>query len=345
MKIAFFVYPSAFQNKGGGEIVLEKRYEYLRRAGVDVDKFDMWSHRLENYDILHIFGSVKECLPLMEVARSRDTKVVIESIFWSDLRRSYLEAGGLRKKAVMLLKHITKAACPVFPSSRKKMFDTADLVIPNSESEAQQLSRYFSVPKKKMFVVPNGVDLEFSEASSEVFLEKYGVRDFVLMVGRIEPRKNQLSLIRSMKNSPYKLVVVGAPVSGYEWYHEKCLEEARGDVLFIDNVDHGSEILKSAYAACKVFALPTWLETPGLAALEAAIAGANIVITDIGCTGEYFGDKVEYVDPGKVNDIRSKINTAMEKPRSDDLKKYILGNYTWDVVVEKSLEGYKKILG
>ncbi len=35
-------------------------------------------------------------------------------------------------------------------------------------------------------------------------------------------------------------------------------------------LDHDDPLLASAYAAARVFALPSWFETPGLAALEAA---------------------------------------------------------------------------
>jgi len=43
-------------------------------------------------------------------------------------------------------------------------------------------------------------------------------------------------------------------------------------------------MLASAYAACDVFVLPSMFETPGIAALEAGLAGAKIVITKYGGT-------------------------------------------------------------
>ena len=99
MKIAFFVYPSAFQNKGGGEILLEKRDEFLSKIpDVKIKRFDMWKDKVEDFDILHVFGSVKDCLNLMHVARSRKVKVVLEAIFWSDFRRAIFEHGTLSKK-------------------------------------------------------------------------------------------------------------------------------------------------------------------------------------------------------------------------------------------------------
>ena len=62
-------------------------------------------------------------------------------------------------------------------------------------------------------------------------------------------------------------------------------------------------MLASAYAAARVLALPSWFETPGLAALEAALAGCAVVVTPFGCTREYFGDRVEYARPDRPAEI------------------------------------------
>ena len=44
---------------------------------------------------------------------------------------------------------------------------------------------------------------------------------------------------------------------------------------WLGRLDHHDPLLASAYAAARVFALPSWFETPGLAALEAALAGCS----------------------------------------------------------------------
>lgn len=344
MKIAFFVYPSAFQNKGGGEIVLEQVEKYVGRAGVEVKRFDMWNDRIEDFDILHVFGSVKDCLALMKVAKSRDVKVALESIFWSDFRRAFCEDGSVLKKTELALRHAMKLTCPFFPSSRRKMFQTADIIFPNSENEAVQISRLFAIPKSKMFVVPNGVDTKYSAARPDLFHKKYGLKDFVLSVGRVEPRKNQLNLIRAMKNVDRDLVLVGDCVSGCEGYYEKCRKEAGDRTHFLGHIVHGSDLLMSAYAACDVFVLPGWFETPGLAALEAALAGAKVVATEGGSTKEYFHDKVHYIRPNEVGDIHEKIEDALSEKGTRDLKGLVSGAFTWEKVAEKTIEGYEQVL-
>ncbi|MFH1837579.1 MAG: glycosyltransferase [Candidatus Omnitrophota bacterium] len=344
MRVAFFVYPSAFQNKGGGEILLEKSEEYLIKKGIDVSRFDIWNDKIEDYDILHVFGSVKECLGLMEVAKSRGVKVVLESIFWSDLRRAFHESGSFLGKTLKISRHVLKLLCPCFPSARRRMFRTADMIFPNSDNEARQISGLFGISMEKIFVVPNGVDLKFFSSQPEAFVEKYGLKDFVFYAGRIEPRKNQLNLIKAMKGIDRDLVLVGDKVSGYEWYYDRCRKEAGSRVHFIPRMDHDSDLFRSVYAACEVFVLPGWFETPGLAAMEAAAAGAKIVVTVGGSTKEYFSDKALYIKPNNVKDMRRKIKNALEQEKNEGLKALVLGSFTWEKVAEKIIEGYKRVI-
>jgi len=99
-------------------------------------------------------------------------------------------------------------------------------------------------------------------------------------------------------------------------------------------------LLRSAYSAAKVFVLPSIFETPGLSALEAAVAGANIVITKYGSTKEYFGDYAWYVDPFSESDIKDKILDAFKSKKNKKLSYHIKKNFTWDKIVKKLRDVY-----
>ena len=55
MKILFNTYYHAFQNPGGGEIVLLKTMEALQRKGIQVELFNKWKTNLREYDLIHNF--------------------------------------------------------------------------------------------------------------------------------------------------------------------------------------------------------------------------------------------------------------------------------------------------
>lgn len=345
MRVAFLTYPSAFQNIGGGEILLLKMKEYLEKNGVEVRLFDSWKDKVTDFDLIHVFGSVKDCLGLIRVAKARNVKVAISPILWSDFRRALFTDGPLKTKVDLFCRHAAKVVWPSFPSARRRMLIESDLVFPNSEIEKNQVSRLFAVPKEKMCVVYNGVDPLFLSAAPDLFYERFGREPFILGVGRIEPRKNQLNLIKAVKKlNGKRLVLIGSPVSGTKNYFEACRREGEGFVTFVPTLSHDDELLRSAYAACDLFVLQGWFETPGLVALEAALAGAKVIATSGGSTREYFQDKLDYINPADPKDISEKILKNLSSPKDSALKDHILNNFTWDKIARDTRHAYEGLL-
>jgi glycosyltransferase involved in cell wall biosynthesis len=233
-----------------------------------------------------------------------------------------------------------------------------DCLLPNSLAELEILEHDFADvfrnQKKEFAVIPNGVDTDvFYNASPEPFIKKYGFCGFVLNVGHFSYRKNQLSLINALKDLGINVVFIGesSESSSHYYgikdtidklYYQKCKREADTSFTFLPAMPH--EELASAYAACKVFAMPSLYETPGLSALEAALSGANICITNGGSTREYFSRFAFYCDPYSVNSIRNAVLQAYETQKSDVLKKYVAKNFTWDKTAKATLEAYEKAL-
>ncbi len=341
--IYFYVYPSAFQNPGGGEVLLLKTQEYLEKSGVKVKLFDLWQDRFKEGDILHVFGSVKEALGLMQAAKERAVRIVHSPIIWYNWQSSFKIPYAPKERALCLLRQAAKFFLPQLPSDRKRMIHLADRVLAGSYMEAQQIRRYFLVSPERLRTAHYGVDPVFAEGDAELFTSRYGVSGFVLMAGRIEPRKNQLSLIRAMKGLAQPLVIAGSPVSHHADYAKACRREAGKNVHFIGPLEKDSPVLCAAYAACDVFALPTWFETPGLAALEAGVAGAKLVVTREGSTREYFGALADYVNPASVKDIRQKVLAALDRPKDSRLSERIRGEYLWEHCAFATLEVYKEL--
>lgn len=342
-RIFFYVYPSAFQNPGGGEILLKKTKEYLEKRGVHIKLFDLWSDKFQTGDLLHVFGSVKEALGLMETAKSKGVRIVISPIVWYNWQSCFRIAYDFKERTRCLLRQAVKSFLPLIPSDRKKMMHLSDLVLASSQMEADQISRYFLVPKNHVKIVTYGAEDSFAEANADIFRKKYRLSEFILTVGRIEPRKNQLSLIRAMKGVDLPLVIIGDAVSHHQNYYQQCRNEAGDNVHFLGALDADSDELKSAFAACSVFVLATWFETPGLAALEAGLSGTRIVITREGSTKEYFKDYVDYVNPENIKDIRNKIRTALNRQKKNDLQQYLRRNYLWQNTAAQTWDCYQSI--
>jgi len=344
MRVLYTTYQTAFQFKGGGEVILSKCREYLEKEKVKVKLYNMWEDRLKDYDLLHNFSVFSECLPLIDAARQFKVPVALHTIYWPQTESALKGSTSLSEKAKKIAYTLSNKYDILGSSKMRAMMKKADILFPNSKVEGIMLEKEFKAEKSKIHVVHDGVDSRFFKGSPKEFEKKFGLKDFALYVGRIEPRKNVLGTIRAMKGSEIPLVIVGEGSSTQQDYFEKCKKEAGKNVHFLGRIEHDSSLLVSAYNAARVLALPSWYETPGIVALEAAAAGTRIVITDRGCTKEYFNDFASYVNPNDTQAIRKSIEDAFRQEKNPELARLIKKEYTWEKVAKELIEGYKKII-
>jgi hypothetical protein len=335
----------AFQSPGGGENQLVQTGRHLEDLGIRVRLFMPWVDRLEEARLLHLFGMSREGLELARVARARGVPVVLSPICWYEPTAIAALAGGPVQGLADLAKWALKAAVPRWPSWRRTLLKVADVILPNSQAEARQLARLFAIDTGRIRVVHNGVESTFTYASPDRFRAEYGAGDFVLYVGRIEPRKNVLGLVEAAREASLPLVVIGSAPAGHERYAEACRRAAAANVRWFDAVGHDDPLLASAYAAARVFALPSWFETPGLAALEAALAGCAVVVTPLGSTREYFGDRVEYARPDRPAQLIHAIVRAWESGPHPRLAAHVGSRFLWSDVAQRTAEVYDQIAG
>jgi glycosyltransferase involved in cell wall biosynthesis len=232
-----------------------------------------------------------------------------------------------------------------FPMTEiRDLLHLCDRILPNSLAERDQLSEVFGISSGKFTVVPNGVDPAFGVAvDPALFRSHVGISGpFLLNVANIEPRKNQHRLARVARQMETTAVLVGRVRDANYLAH--CLDEGGAFLRHLGPLEHESTLLKSAYAACSVFVLPSLLETPGLAALEAAAQGAPVVVTDVGSTTEYFGDLASYVDPTDEREWRAAIEASLSAARDDRLRRHVLDHYTWSAAGDALGEAYTQVL-
>jgi len=333
----------AFQAPGGGENQLVQTGRHLEDLGVPVRLFDPWTDRIDRFRLIHLFGMSREGLELARRARIRGTPVVLSPICWYQPRALWALERRPTRKLGGIATWALRRAFPRLPGWRRELLNVADAILPNSAAEGRQLQSLFGIESARVTVVPNGVCPSFAMASPERFLERYGERDFVLYVGRIEPRKNVLGLIRAVRPLGLPLVVMGSVPPESHHYGVLCRKAGDGQVRWIASVDHHDPLLASAYAAARVFALPSWFETPGLAALEAGLAGAAVVITPFGSTREYFGELAEYAPPDRVAKIRAAVTRGWERGADPSLARRIASNYLWTNTAQTTLEVYDQV--
>lgn len=342
MKVAIVGPLSSLAVNGGVRNQIDQTARHLRKLGVHCE-FVSHENTLQDIapDLVHVFSCGRETHDFILQAKKLGLKVVLSPIYYAVQPPWRIR---ILLKIETLLQSVTSAIWTDF-GVRNSSCSLADLILPNTDSEKELLHSALGVPLDKMKVVPNGVEQRFQYADPQLFWNTYGRKDFVLFVGQSSaPRKNLKALLEALKGQPVDLVAIGSPGTDSLGKEIQKMADRNHRILMIPTLSHDSEMLASAYAACHTFVLPSLFETPGIAALEAGLAGANIVITRFGGTREYFLHHAEYIDPKSTFSILQGITNSLKKPKNKWLKQHLLSNYSWDKVARKTLKCYQEIL-
>ncbi len=173
----------------------------LPDIGVGARLWRPFEDRLGDARCLHLFGTTEEFLPLVETARAHGLKVVLSPELW----RETIEAGrcgrGPLQRAGTWLHKTARGLLTRTPAWQRDLFAAVDLLLPNSNVEAQCIVHRTNVPLQRMRIVPHGVDPQLAAADPRPFRQLVGLRDFVLYVGDIGPENQQLAFLWAMNKT------------------------------------------------------------------------------------------------------------------------------------------------
>jgi glycosyltransferase involved in cell wall biosynthesis len=186
------------------------------------------------------------------------------------------------------------------------------------------------------FVAPYGLE-------ATAFGETPGVtRSGVVCVGRIEPLKNQATLLFALRDLDVDVTLVGGSYDAD--YLKLCRRWATKRTTFADRLP--DDELATLLQRTAVHVLPSWGDLPGFVSLEAAARGARVVAGARGSEREYLGPEVEYVDPLDPQAIQAAVNLALAAPprvRGDALDERLRA-LRWDAYAATSIDAYARAI-
>lgn len=177
----------------------------------------------------------------------------------------------------------------------------SDRLIASSAQEAEDLIRLYGASRNRLSVVAPGVDLEvFTQRPTVALRKRLGLGDapVVVFAGRLERLKGVETVIRAMAHLPAQpqapaLLVIGADshngasesrLSGGEQARLMALANSLGigggRVRFLGSVDQPA--LAGYLSLASVCVVPSYSESFGLVALEAAACGTPVVAARVG---------------------------------------------------------------
>jgi len=229
-------------------------------------------------------------------------------------------------------------------------------VITGSRYSYDDLIATYGLDARKLELIPYGVSPEFGrggDGRDAAVVAAHGIRPpYILCVGRLNPRKNLVSLARAFERMraetglPHQLVIVGKE----DFETSKTLtaiQEVRRDIVLTGYVPDAD--LPALYRKAEIFIYPSLFEGGGLPLLEAMAAGVPVVAARATSLPEIVGDAGILVDPLDEGEIRAaliRLATAAnlrEEFRNKGRARAAL--FSWDVAARKTLAVYERIMG
>ena len=340
-----------FELPGGDTEYLLKLESDIKKYGCKIQGNCNQQISLEEFDIIHIINfethsAINAALqqkPYIVTPLYKDfNQHIVASRRLVSLFKEYIDSGNHTtfEKGLAVLHNMGNVSNT--PADYNFIVSHAETILVSGESERDQLKRDFP-NARNIEIVKLGFDrpTDTEHISPGLFVSKYGIKDFVLCVGRLEARKNQLMLLYALKDEDIPIVFVNSKTSQLE-YEELCKRfKRKGKTIFTGRVTR--EMLFSAYKAAKVHALPSWYEVPGLVSLEAGWVGCNVVASGWGTIKDYLGEYAYYCEPHDPESIKKAVLTAFNDPRDRKLPE-ILKDYTSEKMAETVLGIYKRVL-
>ena len=258
----------------------------------------------------------------------------------------------------------------------KTALETADAIIAVSAETREDILNNFNVDPDKVRVIPNGIDVEQYQFTTESdALDKAGIPrglPYVLFVGRITRQKGIIHLVRAIRHLAPGLGVVllagqpDTPEIGEEMQRGVDeLRKIRDHVYWIPEMVSKRDAIQF-YSHARVFCCPSIYEPFGIINLEAMACGVPVVASAVGgikevvVTGETgllvsFEQQTEApfeaVDPeGFARDLAAGINLVVADPDLRDRmsaagRRRAEQNYSWKSIAERVLELYREVAG
>jgi len=366
MKVLFQSRTNLFDAPGGDMVQMLKTKEFLEKLGVTVDVSLEFEPDLKDYDLVHLFNLMEpqDIYRQMINAKKQNKKIALSTIYGLYTEFEKKARGGVFQKVAKflspyqinylktLIKHyfekrfhkgVFKMTYKGYYGLMKEIVDNTSVFLPNSVSEMNRVATEFNLKNYNFVSIPNAIDKSVFTDSDTKKPNKYSeFKDCILCAARIEGRKSTLNLVKAVKGTNYKLVLVGKESKNQKKYVEQVHEEAGDNVTFLGAISHDD--LRDLYNVAKVHVLASWMETPGLSSLEAAAMGCNIVVTKKGDTYDYFENYAFYCEPDDVDSIKRAIDKAYSSPFNPKLKEKILTDYIWEKTAQETLKGYELIM-
>lgn len=332
MKIGFTTYPTAFQRAGGLEVQMRETADALIALGHDVRIVDLYTEKLCDYDLIHHFSLKHSSIRILQYAKLCGIPVVATPLMnpwktsWELRRINFLRS---------LLHRLFGNDFSGYWDDLARSFELCDAIFPLTDAESQTIAHFQPSAARICTVVPNGISDFFFQAQPHLYHKAFGdAGKFVLVPSSIEPRKNQLAIVRAAVAEGISCVLAG-PILDQDYFNA-CRNVDADSVAYLGELPYSGELLVSAFAAASCVPLLSQVEPFGLTPFEALASGTpSILTTTSGVTTESHPPFFFRVPPNDQRALRHALTIAVNSPRDRAACRRLAQPLRWGSSAEK----------
>jgi len=245
-------------------------------------------------------------------------------------------------------------------STVKRTVQRAVRLITPSEFSRRAIMRAYGLDESKVEVVPIAVSPAFRpcgrEQAANFVQSRFRIPGpYILTVGDLQPRKNQIGLIRAFESlvleNPslrHRLVIVGQKT----WFAERIVDAAKRsrvpDRIHFTGFVNDDELLQ-LYNASDLMTFPSFYEGFGLPILEAMACGRAVACSKTSAMPEVANAAAILFDPRATEDIARAMRDVLVdhelRSRMERLGQQRASLFTWERTARRTLEIYYDIAG
>ena len=227
----------------------------------------------------------------------------------------------------------------------KQAVKHADRIIVLSRNVQQYFKDTYN---RETVFIPNGVSEPEIIPAKEI-TERWNLsrNSYVLYLGRIVPEKGIQYLLEAWKgiHTDKSLVIAGGSSDSTEFMNELMASTKEMKNVIFTGFQQG-EILQELFSNAYIYVLPSDLEGMPLSLLEAMSYGNCCLVSDVPECAEIVSNKALLFKKSNVDDLQTKLNILLRdheivKTYKLEARKFICNKYTWDEVVEKTIDVYR----
>ncbi|PCJ21531.1 MAG: hypothetical protein COB02_02745 [Candidatus Cloacimonadota bacterium] len=369
INILFCVRKQFFTKKGGDsyQILLLKKLLEKNNFSITLS-INLKKIKVQNFHLIHFFNlsriddtyqvfknaqkyNIKTCLtPIFQNLTNYNKKGrfsifsnIIKHLSYNQLEkiRLFIHLFSFQISFNLFFKILFKS----YQQLGKDFLNQSNLIFCNSHQEKKEIEKFFNVKlKNKVEFIKPAIDTTEISLNDKSFLNQYPHQKYLLIVGRIEDLKNQVTILEALEKLNFEIVFIGKFNKNHQRYTNRFKKLIQQNPKAFHYPNLTRKLVLSAIQNAEVILQVSCFENFGLVSLEAHLFNKKLLISKESFFNHSLHTNYPEANPYSKKDIHEKVLLSINDKneiQTVGFSEYIKHE---DSFISNTINAYLKIL-